>query len=138
MRRLVQKEGLADRIVIDSAGTGDWHVGEPPDRRSVAVAKRRGVEVTGRARRFAPGDWDHFDYVLAMDAQNFRDLERTAPASVSATKLHLFRTFDPESPEGASVPDPYYTEDGFDEVLDLCERACRGLLARLRADHQLG
>src|SRR5690349_5069848 len=82
MRGLVEKAGLSAVIEIDSAGTGDWHIGEPPDPRSVAAGKRRGVHLGGRARHFEPDDWGRFDYVLAMDEKNFADLEKTAPRGV--------------------------------------------------------
>lgn len=129
MRRLVQEARLADRIEIDSAGTGAWHVGESPDRRARAAARARGFELRGRARRFVPEDWARFDYVLALDRENFADLEQNAPSLDARGKLSLLRAFDPSAPPNASVPDPYYGgEQGFDEVIDLCLAACRGLL----------
>jgi len=135
MRGLVVSAGLSDRIELDSAGTGDWHVGHPPDHRSVAAGKRRGIMVEGRARQFARGDFERFDYVLAMDASNYDDLAAMAPDDQARRKLHLLRSFDPASPSGASVPDPYYTTDGFDEVIDLCTAACEQLLAHVRRTH---
>jgi protein-tyrosine phosphatase len=132
MRRLVAEAGLEGRIEVDSAGTGDWHVGEPPDRRSTAAAARRGIQLEGRARQFSRADWHRFDYVLAMDGSNFADLERMAPNAAVLEKLHLFRSFDPASPRGAGVPDPYYSADGFDEVIDLCWAACLALLQEIR------
>ncbi len=135
MRRLVTGADLDAQIEVDSAGTGDWHVGHPPDPRSIAAAKRRGISVTGRARQFAAGDWERFDYVLAMDRSNYDELSDAAPSPALREKLRLLRSFDPESPPGAGVPDPYYTTDGFDEVLDLCEAACTALLASIREAH---
>ncbi len=138
MRHLVGEEGLEGRIEIDSAGTAAYHAGEPPDRRATLTARRRGIELSGRARQFKPRDWERFDYVLAMDSSNFRDLERAAPSSAARDKLSLLRAFDPATPSGADVPDPYYGGDaGFDEVLDLCEAACRGLLDHLKKEHAL-
>lgn len=138
MRDLVEREGLVGSIEIDSAGTGDWHVGDPPDARSVAAGKKRGIRVSGRARHFEPEDWDRFDYVLAMDGSNHEALRKSAPESARGEKLHLFRSFDAASPPGSDVPDPYYTVDGFDEVIDLCIAGCRGLLEHIRARHGLG
>lgn len=138
MRDLVVREGLASEIEVDSAGTGDWHVGHAPDARSVAAAKRRGILLGGRARHFEPEDFARFDYVVAMDQSNYEDLLRVAPSGVAGQKLRRLRSFDPASPPGASVPDPYYTTDGFDEVIDLCIAACERLLEHVREAHGLG
>jgi len=135
MRDVVAKDGLSDLVDVDSAGTGDWHVGEPPDARSVEAAKRRGITVSGRARQFQDRDWDVFDYVIAMDRSNYEALARSAPLGVAEKKLALLRSFDPASPPNADVPDPYYTRDGFDEVIDLCIAACNPLLQHIRRTH---
>lgn len=137
MRDLVLRAGLSDAIQLESAGTGDWHVGEPPDPRSVLAGKRRGIEIGGRARHFTPEDWARFDYVLAMDEANYTELRRSAPRGMAEAKLRLLRSFDPASPPGASVPDPYYTTNGFDEVIDLSIAACERLLEHLRGAHGL-
>lgn len=136
LRRLVRDAGLESHFEIDSAGTGDWHIGEPPDPRSAAAAERRGITLTGRARQFERGDWDRFDYVLAMDQSNYENLLRGAPKTAKS-KLRLLRSFDPDSGENASVPDPYYTTNGFDEVIDLCHVACGHFLAAVREAHGL-
>jgi protein-tyrosine phosphatase len=94
--------------------------------------------VGGSARQFRAADWDRFDYVVAMDAQNHADLERRAPTQEHLKRLFLARSFDAASPPGAGVPDPYYGQDGFDEVLDLCEAACAGLLDHIAKTHGLG
>lgn len=136
-RHLVRRAGLERAIVIDSAGTAAYHAGEPPDARAIAAAKRRGIELTGRARRFEDEDFDHFDYVLAMDLDNLRALERRAPKH-STCRVSLLRAFDPSAGPEAPVPDPYYGGDeGFDHVLDLCLTACEGLLAHIRREHGL-
>ncbi len=131
-RALVACEGLAEKIAIDSAGTGAWHVGDAPDRRMQAAAGRRGVDLsTLRARQATAGDFDHFDYVLAMDAQNHRDLKNICPRG-QEDRLHLFLDFAPET-RRSDVPDPYYGgPQGFEEVLDLVEAASRGLLVHIR------
>jgi protein-tyrosine phosphatase len=138
MRRLLEEAQLTAHIEIDSAGTGDWHVGEPPDRRATAAAKRRGIEVLGRARRVVTKDFEYFDYVIAMDRSNRRELLRLAPDETGRAKVELLRNYDPGSPSEVDVPDPYYGEgDGFERVLDICEAACRGLLQHIRENHRL-
>jgi len=138
MRQLLEREQLDGQIQIDSAGTGDWHLGEPPDRRAKAAAKRRGIDVGGRARKVVTNDFDRFDYVIAMDRANQRDLLCMAPGEASKSKVALFRNYDPGSPRDADVPDPYYGEgDGFERVLDICEAACHGLLQHIRENHPL-
>ncbi len=138
MRQLLAEDQLATQIEIDSAGTGDWHVGSPPDRRARAAGKRRGIEIAGRARCVAGKDFDRFDYVIAMDRSNRTDLLRLAPDEASRAKVELLRNYDPNSPRDADVPDPYYGEgDGFERVLDICEAACRGLLQHIRENHAL-
>jgi protein-tyrosine phosphatase len=128
MRRLVREAGLEDEIEIDSAGTGGWHVGAPPDERATEAARRRGTELSGAARRFDAGrDFDRFDLILAMDAENRRDLLALAPDDEARAKVRMFR------PGDLDVPDPYYGgADGFDEVLDLVEEAARELLDEVR------
>ncbi len=137
MRHLVRGEGLESGFAIDSAGTGDWHVGEPPDRRSQETARRRGFPLEGQARQFARGDFARFDYVVAMDASNREKLERMAPDAAARAKVHLLRDFDPAS-RGQDVPDPYFGGDtGFEHVFDVVETACRGLLAHLRRERDI-
>jgi protein-tyrosine phosphatase len=132
MRALVERAGLADRIEIDSAGTGAWHVGEPADERARAAAARRGFDLTSVARKVTRADFDRFDYLIAMDRENVMALERMAPDKVARGKVRLLRSFDPAAPRGAPVPDPYYGgDDGFETVLDVCDAACRGLLEHI-------
>ena len=127
MRGLVREEGLEDRIEIDSAGTGGWHVGAPPDARATEAAARRGIVLEGAARRFDAVDFDRFDLILAMDSENLRDLQAIAPDDDARAKVRLLRG------PGLDVPDPYYGgEDGFDLVLDQVEEACRALLGEIR------
>jgi protein-tyrosine phosphatase len=140
MEKLVADAGLADRITLDSAGTGNWHVGELPDERSREHAQRRGYALTHRARQFVPSDFARFDLVLAMDRSNLANLERLAAAyranspKAPLPPIRLLRSFDPEAPAHAEVPDPYAGgRDDFERVLDICERACRGLLEHVRA-----
>jgi protein-tyrosine phosphatase len=132
-RSLVRHANLAAQIEIDSAGTGDYHVGESPDSRAVAAAQRHGYELTGKARQFQTRDFESFDYVLAMDQDNLRALKQLAPDDSARRKVHLLREFDSSASAGANVPDPYYGgESGFDNVIAICERACTGLLEHIR------
>jgi protein-tyrosine phosphatase len=132
-KKLVQEAGLDARIATESRGTGDWHTGEPADARARAAAKRRGVMLDGLASRFERTDFARFDYILSMDTRVFDTLRRLARTDDERDRVHNFRAFDPDSPSDAPVPDPYYGgADGFDEVFDICEAGCRGLLAEVR------
>jgi protein-tyrosine phosphatase len=138
-RRLVEDAGLSAVITIDSAGTAAYHVGESPDRRSAAAAQRRGYPLGGRSRKFERDDFDRFDYVLAMDRENERELLRLAGRDEVGAKVRLLRSFDPDSEPDDEVPDPYYGgADGFERVVDICVAGCRGLLAHLRAHDGIG
>ena len=138
MRRLLEEEQLVTLIEIDSAGTSDWHIGDPPDRRATAAARRRGIELRGSARKVVSSDFQRFDYVIAMDRSNLHNLRRMAPSRTTPARIELFRNFDPGSPIDADVPDPYYGGgDGFETVLDICEAACRGLLQHILNNHEI-
>ncbi len=127
---LVQQAGLAADFHIDSAGTGDWHAGELADPRTRATSARRGVVLTHRAQQFTAGHFAQFDHVLAMDRQNLADLRAIAPDPQARQKVRLLRDHDPAG--SGDVPDPYSGgAHGFDTVFELCEAACRGLLAEL-------
>lgn len=133
MAKLVADANLGDRVVLDSAGTGDWHAGEMADRRSRAAAARRGIDITHRARQFSEADFDNFDLVLVMDRDNLAHVRRMA-AGRDVPPIRLLRSFDASAPEAAEVPDPYAGgPEGFDEVLDQCERACRGLVDHVKS-----
>jgi protein-tyrosine phosphatase len=137
MRKLVREAGLDDELTLDSAGTGGWHVGSAPDARASAAARARGVDLEGTARQVARADFERFDLILAMDRSNLRDLKELAPDEAARQRVRLLREFDPASAGGSDldVPDPYYGgPGGFDEVLDLVQAACAGLLAEIRAD----
>lgn len=130
-RHLVAERGLEDHFTIDSAGTGGWHVGSPPDERSVRVAAAHGVPLDGSARQVQAADLDSFDIILAMDTENLEDLQRLAAASDGRARLHLLRAFDPEA-DHLDVPDPYYGgPSGFEDTYRMVRRACEGLLERL-------
>lgn len=128
-RHLVEQAGLSDRFEIDSAGTGSWHVGEPPHPGTQRVLARHNISTAGmRARQVRSADIDQFDYILVMDRENLADLGRFHPRARERAKLLL--SFAPELGVD-EVPDPYYN-GRFDEVYQLIETACRNLLAYIR------
>jgi protein-tyrosine phosphatase len=132
-RRYVEQAGLEHQIEIDSAGTGDYHIGEPPDERARDAASRRGYDLSAlRARQVTRRDFEVFDYLLAMDEENARSLKRLAPHG-HAHKVILFTDF---GTNGARyVPDPYAGGvQGFEHVLDLVEDAARGLLRHIESE----
>jgi protein-tyrosine phosphatase len=135
-RKVVTESGLGDVVHIDSAGTHGYHVGEPPDPRTVAAAARRGYLLDElRARRFEPKDFERFDYVIAMDRENLVQLEMHAGVE-HRPRLALLLSF--AEGIGEDVPDPYYGgAAGFERVLDMIEEASRGLLETLRSRHSL-
>jgi len=131
-RELVRNEGLGDLIAIDSAGTHAYHVGKPPDERAQATARSRGFDLSDlRARQVRPEDFIEYDYVLAMDDENYVTLEAQCP-SEHLNRLRMFLEFAPE--EGVrEVPDPYYGgAKGFEYVFDLVDAASRGLLQDIK------
>lgn len=132
MRWLLAERGLDAQVLLDSAGTGGWHVGERPDARATAAARARGVSLTGAARQVRAQDFDDFDLILAMDRANERDLRGLAPDAESAAKVRLLREFDTGA-ESLEVPDPYYGgPEGFERVIDLVHAACLGVLDSLQ------
>jgi protein-tyrosine phosphatase len=136
MRKLVGEAGLQESIELDSAGTGGWHVGEPPDPRASEAARRRGIVLESVARQVRAEDFDRFDLILAMDGSNERALRKLAPDELSRAKVRLLREFDPASTglEDLDVPDPYYdSQRGFEIVLDQVHAACASLLEQVRA-----
>lgn len=136
-RQMVADAGLDDAFDIDSAGTSGWHIGAPPDARSTAAAARRGWHLDGGSRQFTVEDFDRFDYVIAMDHENYADLKRLARNGDDVARVSLLREHDPAA-DGEEVPDPFYGGGGgFEAVLDICESACAGLLASLRERHGL-
>lgn len=129
---LLEQHQLCESISVDSAGTHDYHVGEPPDRRAQASALRRGLDISNqRARLVQQEDFARFDYILAMDRQNYERLAKLS-AQEDRHKLKLFLEYAPHLGE-VEVPDPYYGgPGGFERVLDMVEEAARGLLEHIR------
>ena len=130
---VVRREGLTGEVFVDSAGTGHWHVGSPPDDRALSAAALRGLDISSqRARLISPEDCEDFDYVLTMDEQNFR---KVAALCRGDAVVRPFLDFAEGSPE-REVPDPYYGgPDGFERVLDLVEEASEGLIRDIRERH---
>lgn len=133
---LVNRAGLSDRFVIDSAGTGAWHVGEKAHPGTLDVLKRHGIAYHGRARQLSRADLNHFDYVLAMDRSNLSAILRLAQGTSAQVKLFLDAANRAGTVRVDSVPDPYYTGE-FDDVYDLVQRGAQALLDHLRAVHNL-
>ena len=131
-RHLILNEGLSEQIQTDSAGTHAYHIGEPPDRRAQLTAIKRGIDISDlRARKVTVIDFDKFQYVLAMDNENFSFLHELCPPHLHG-RLHLFLDFTQKHSE-AEVPDPYYGgQGGFDHVFNLVESASQGLLADIQ------
>ena len=128
---LLAREGLEDQFVVDSAGTGSWHVGKPADRRMLAAADKRGIVLPSRARQIEAADLGRFDRILTMDNDNLAAVQALAPGTEQALIEPITRHCRQFG--SLEVPDPYYGgEDGFEQVLDLLEDACGGLLDRLR------
>lgn len=132
MRHQVAAAGLDGAIKIDSAGTGDWHVGEAPDARAQQAARARGYDLSAlRARQIGDADFERFDLVLAMDGANLAALRKRCPPQYRG-KVRLLMEFAGDGSAG-DIADPYFGgARGFEQVLDQCEAACRGLLDSLR------
>lgn len=134
MATLIANAGPSATITVDSAGTGGWHAGELADPRTRAAAQRRGIVLTHRARQVTVEDLTRFDYIIAMDRNNRDGLQRLAVTAQRSPRIVLLRDFEPHGSVDADVPDPYSgTASDFENVLDICQRACAGLLAHLQA-----
>jgi protein-tyrosine phosphatase len=146
MRALVREAGLEEAIELDSAGTGGWHVGSPPDERATETAHARGIVLEGSARQVRQEDFEDFDLIIAMDGSNLAELRRLAPGEQARSRVRMLREFDPAStatgasrrpPKDLDVPDPYYGgPSGFEDVLDMVQAACAGLLEELREQRE--
>jgi len=134
-RSVVEQAGLSDQILVDSAGTGNWHIGSPPDRRAIDTAALRNIDLSIlKARQVSKEDIAVFDYIIAMDNQNLLDLRSIADAE-HHHKLNLFLTFADRYTE-LEVPDPYYGgNQGFSHVIDMIEAASNGLLHHIKQNN---
>ncbi|WP_339696209.1 low molecular weight protein-tyrosine-phosphatase [uncultured Roseivirga sp.] len=126
-KKKVEEKGLADRFVIDSCGTSNYHIGEQPDRRTIKNALANGVRLNHQGRQFTVQDFNDFDYIVAMDSSNVQNIEKLRPVG-SDKQIMLMRSFD-EAGLNKDVPDPYYgVENGFQEVFDILDRSIEGLV----------
>lgn len=129
----IMRSKLTKDFVVDSAGTGSWHAGELPDKRSISIAKNRGLDITNqRARQFKKSDFDIFDHIFVMDNSNYKDVLALAPneEAKSKVKLILNELFPGEN---VDVPDPYYGgQDGFENVFDMLDQACEEIARKLK------
>lgn len=138
LRARIAASSIAGRVELDSAGTGDWHIGDPPDRRSIANAAGHGIDIAGlRARQLQAADYRRFDWLLCADRANLRDVRARAPKDASARSALLLDWCG--LGEGSEVPDPYTGgPDQFEHVFQLLDRAADGAIARLRQELRLG
>jgi len=131
---LVNQKKLEQKIIVTSAGTGGWHIGNLPDERMRRTAQSKGIQLESRARQFQSADFNRFNLILAMDHSNLARLEEIAPSNLSPEKLMLFRSFDPECNGNQDVPDPYYGgAKGFEEVYSMVKRTCPPLLDYIKS-----
>ncbi len=134
---ILQSKLPKDKFFVDSAGTGNWHVGQGPDKRSVLTAKNRGLDISCQvARQLKPSDFEEFDHIFVMDASNYKDVTALAPDDKAKTKVQLM--MDALYPgQNMDVPDPYWSEqDGFDKVYDMLDEACAVVAEKLIKEHK--
>ena len=129
---LLQQQNIAEDFFVDSAGTSGFHVGESADSRSRNTAKQFGFDLLSKSRQITVADLENFDYIVAMDRSNYKNIIELSDVEEHHNKVHLFRDFDSESPTNSDVPDPYYGgHQGFQNVFNICFAASRGLLNRI-------
>lgn len=134
MQAIVDRHGASERITLDSAGTGNYHIGDLPDHRMRMHARRRGYELTHRCRQVSVSDFDDFDMIIAMDGSNFSNLRRLAPTPEAEDKVVEMASFVSKAMRCHAIPDPYYEgAEGFELVLDLLESGCENLYNCLNA-----
>jgi len=135
-RELIKREGMEGKIVVDSAGTGDWHVGKPPHEGTMKILEKYGVESDGlKARQVSTDDFNEFQYIIGMDATNIENLKKLATTREQLVVKRLMDFVDQE--EGKKdVPDPYFTGN-FDETYDLVSAGCQALLNHIKEVHKL-
>ncbi|AXG72698.1 low molecular weight phosphotyrosine protein phosphatase [Flavobacterium arcticum] len=133
---ILQSKLPKEKFIVDSAGTGDWHAGQQPDKRSIATAKNRGLDITHqRARQIKVSDFEKFDYIYVMDTSNYNNVAKLAPNNITKAKISLM--MDALYPEqGTEVPDPYFGgNDGFEKVYDMLDEACTIVANNLLKKH---
>lgn len=137
MNAYIKNEGLEDKIICDSAGTIAYHAGEPADSRMKTHARKRNIELTSISRQIKTSDFKDFDYLIGMDNDNIRNMQNFLPSVDYVGKISLMTDYCSKSNPG-SVPDPYYGgPQGFEQVLDILEDACEGLLNKIRDEHKI-
>ena len=137
MRQKASQNKLSHWL-IDSAGTGAWHVGEKPDRRSIATAKAHGIDISGqRARQFTAHDFEQYDLILAMDRSNYNDILSLSAGELQRNRVKLIlEAADPASAT-TEVPDPYWDDNGFEQVYQMLDEACEKIMQSMRHGHTL-
>lgn len=129
MQHIIDEHHLGDKISVDSAGIGPWHVGQLPDPRMRSHGADHGYDFSTRARQISPKDFSRFDYIIVMDRENYHDVMALAQSDVDRAKVHMMTDYATHHPGHTVVPDPYYGGDkGFELVIELLEDACHGLL----------
>jgi protein-tyrosine phosphatase len=132
---LLQQEKLTDQVETDSAGTSDYHIGEPPDPRTMDILSKYQLSSNHRGRQFTLSDFTEFDYILAMDHSNLNHIKRLLPPTFSENRVFLMRDFDDQG-TGTEVPDPYWSgADGFEQVYQILLRSCKNFLTYLKEQH---
>lgn len=128
LKEFIKKENL--NWTVDSAGTGAWHVGNPPDKRSIEVAKKHGIDISNqRARKIRASDFEEFDIIFAMDISNYNDLQRFAIDEEERQKIRLILN-ESNPNKNHSVPDPYWDDNGFENVYEILNRACKSFIEK--------
>lgn len=128
LKHKIKERGLD--WTVDSAGTGSWHVGERPDPRSIAMARKKGIDISDqRARKFTVADFDRYDLILVMDSSNYQDVLRLAKTEEHRKKVELIMNFAAPG-RNKNVPDPYWDDNGFEQVFDMLEEACEALIQK--------
>lgn len=132
VKKMIEDEGLDDKVFVDSAGTSNWNEGNAPDERMRKHGSKRGYNFDGSARTFRSSDFDKFDYILVMDNNNYNNVKKLARNEEDITKIHRMTDFSIDL-DHDHVPDPYYGgEDGFEFVMDLLEDASKGLIKEIK------
>ncbi len=136
--QLVAEAGVSHRITCDSAGTSDYHIGEPPDKRTLAVGRQHKLQISHRGRQFSKQDFADFTYIIAMDDKNLTHIKAMLPTQDTHKKIFLMRDFE-DHPAAEDVPDPYWSgPQGFEEVYGILLRTCRNLLAHIIREQAIG
>ncbi|MUV38671.1 Protein-tyrosine-phosphatase [Lentibacillus sp. JNUCC-1] len=135
-RDMLEKEGLEKQVVVDSAGTGNWHAGKPPHEGTRHILDQKGISYAGmKARMFEPADWHSFDYIITMDSSNMNDLDKVQPADDEGVTVAKLMDFVPDA-EDKDVPDPYFTGN-FEQTYALVQAGCFELIKHIKAKHKL-